>query len=272
MQNQAMTSFIETIKMGYIFNMRSNISILETFVSTLFFLAITYILSNDDFVDKLTGFFSELYYKRCNSILLEGKRCFRTTDYNTRSDQLFSNRFNAIWHFIAKNNGSNKSIYSLKEFANSSNIYDENGDPYAIPEKYGFRHRADTTKKSTRSRDIFIVNQKKKFILASDILCKVTFINEKQERKSNKQTMTNTETIRLEIFSYNKSLTDIRIFIDEMTNDYISDIQDTRINKRYIYSFIGRNPKDNDDYADSRFEVWEECEFTSSRNFNNLFF
>ena len=272
MQNQVITSFMETIKMGYIFNMRSNVTILETFISTLFFLGITYIISNEDFVDKLMMFFSELYYKRCNSILLEGKRCFRTTDYNTRSDQLFSNRFNAVWHFIAKNNERNKSIYSLKEFANSSNIYDENGDPYAIPEKYGFRSRHDRIKKSTRSRDIFIVNQKKKFVLAPDILCRVLFINEQHERKSNKQTMSNTETIRLVIFSYNKSLIDITAFIDNMTNDYISDIQDTRINKRYIYSFIGRNPKENDDYTDSRFEVWEECEFTSSRNFDNLFF
>ena len=49
----------------------------------------------------------------------------KVTSYITKTDNLFSNRFNAFWYYISKNNLQNPTIYSLKEYANSSNIYDD---------------------------------------------------------------------------------------------------------------------------------------------------
>lgn len=264
MSNHFLTSIIETIKMGYILNIRSGVTLIETIFSTSFFILLTYLISNEGLIEQINNFISQLYYKKYNCILLEGKRCFRTTDYNTRSDQLFSNRFNAVWHYIAKNNKNIKSIYSLKEFAESSNIYDEDGNSVSSL-------RCRNTKNNLKREDIFIVNQSKEFILFDKIRCKIKFTNEKYERKVNKAT-TNTEIIKLEIFSYELALNEIKLFIDNITNNYISDVQDKRINKKFIYSFIGKSNIEQDDYYNSRLGVWEECEFTSCRKFENLFF
>ena len=46
----------------------------------------------------------------------------------TRTDSLFSDRFIAFWNYINKNSIDNSEIYSFKEYAESSNVYDENGD------------------------------------------------------------------------------------------------------------------------------------------------
>ena len=261
MNNQVMNSLMETMKMGYIFNLRSDTNSYEMIFSTLFFLFITYIMSNEVILEKFTNILTSLYCKKYNCILLEGRRSFRTTDYNTRSDQLFSNRFNAIWHYLAKNNENNTSIHSIKEFADSSNIYDENGDSINSA-----RHRYRNRSIVRKQQDIFIVNQITDFRLCNDIRCKVTFINEKLERKSNNGTTGNIETIKLKIFSYNKSLSEIKLFIDNVTNKYISEIQNVRINKRFIYSLIVKSPDNNDDYDHDKFEVWEECEFASNQN------
>ena len=76
---------------------------------------------------KFLEYFS--YFKpKYNTIILEGKICMKVTGYITKTDNLFSNRFNAFWYYISHNNLNNKSIYSLKEYANSSNIYDDYGD------------------------------------------------------------------------------------------------------------------------------------------------
>ena len=265
MNNPVMNSFMETIKMGYIFNLRSDSNSYQMMFSTVFFLFITYFMSNEAMQEKFMHILSKLYCKKYNCILLEGKRSFRTTNYNTRSDQLFSNRFNATWHYLAKNNENNKSIYSVKEFADSSNIYDENGDSINSA-----RHRHRNRSIIRKQQDIFIVNQLTDFLLSDDIRCKVSFINEKIDRKSG--TTGNIETIKLKIFSYDKSWSELKVFIDNITNRYISEIQNVRIDKRFIYSLIGKSQDNNDEYEHDKFAAWEECEFKSSRNFDNLFF
>jgi hypothetical protein len=266
MNNQIITSFMETIKMGYILNLKSDSNNSQALFSTVFFIFITYIISNEAIIEKLIDRIGCLYSKKYNRIIFEGKRCFRTTNYNTRSDQLFSNRFNAIWHYLAQNNENNTSIYSLKEFADSSNIYDENGDSVRQG-RYNNRNKTI----SKKQQDIFIVNQVTDFYITDDILCNVTFSNEKVERKTDNAMSSNIETIQLKIFSYKKSLNDIKKYINQITEKYISEIQNTRINKRYIYSLIGKGG-DNNECEYNRFELWEECEFASSRTFDNLFF
>ena len=144
MNQQIIHSIIDTIKYKYLLNNReqdqNNIG--EIVIISLIFIVISYIFTNvrvfENISENISEKLSNLFvYKRYNCIVLEGKRCFRMNDYNTRSDQLFSNRFKAIWYYLAKNNNNSDSlynynynnnnkntIYSIKEFADSSNIYD----------------------------------------------------------------------------------------------------------------------------------------------------
>ena len=259
MNNQIINSLIETIKIGYFINMKSGIN---TVFVPIIFICITYIFSHEKFLDNIIAYISDyLYNTKYPCIILEGKRCFKLSDYNTRTDQLFSNRFKAIWHFISKTTETNKSIYKIKEFADSSNIYDENGESYK-----------NKTKK--RDLDMYVVNQHRCFVLHDDIYCKVSFNNEIIENKSNRKTSSNNiEIIKLQVFSYTKSLVDLKNFIDKITTEFILEIQNIRLNKRFIYTLIQVNTRYNrDDYDFNKFSCWEECEFLSTRKFENLFF
>ena len=131
MDNNIINSFMEIIKIGYLFNIKSGINISETIITSIIFILLSGIFTNERLMKKILDILSEFFYFRTyNCVVLEGKRCFRITDYNSRSDQLFSTRFKAVWHYLIKNNDNNSSIYSIKEFADSSNIYDEHGDSY----------------------------------------------------------------------------------------------------------------------------------------------
>ena len=264
MNNQIINSLIETIKIGYFVNMKSD---MNTVFVPIILIFITYIFSHEKFLDNIIAYISDyLYHKKYPCVTLEGKRCFKSSDYNTRTDQLFSNRFKAIWHFISKTTETNNSIYKIKEFADSSNIYDENGDSYK-----NHRNRKDAKK---RDLDMYVVNQHRCFVLYDDIYCKVSFNNEIIENKSNKKSSNNNiETIKLQIFSYTKSLINLKNFIDKITTEFISEIQNIRLNKRFIYTLIRVNAGySRDDYDYDKFSCWEECEFLSARKFQNLFF
>ena len=266
--NQFITSFLETIKMSYFLNIRSQTNSSESIIFTLFFLFVTMIATDENLHQRLATFLSRVCYRKYSSVILEGKRCFRTTDYNTRSDHLFSNRFNSIWYYIAKNIETNSSIYSLKEFADSSNIYDEHGDSYT---RYPTgRSNREPTK---CFKDILVVNQPTQFDLTENIFCKVSFSTERLDSKSKRMNTTNdVEMIKLEIFSYKRTVVEIQEFLDDITYDYMTEIQNTRMNKRFIYTLVGSAKRGDDDYCNDKFEMWEECEFVSSRKFDNLFF
>ena len=55
-------------------------------------------------------------FNQKKTVILEGKRCFKTADYNTRSDQLFSDRFKAVWYYSIKSIADNDTIYEIKEY------------------------------------------------------------------------------------------------------------------------------------------------------------
>ena len=72
-------------------------------------------------------------------------------------------------------------------------------------------------------------------------------------------------------FILGKTSQNSKVYIDNITHNYISEIQNTRLNKRFIYTLIGK-VENNDDYDSDKFSAWEECQFNSCRNFKNLFF
>ena len=123
-----MESLLETIKMGFILNMKDNNGYFEMFNSILLIFLFSYIVKNQSLLnyisensfEKMLSFFC----KKPVSVKIDGKRSTRTSDYICRTDNLFSNRFQAIWHYINISH-NNPTIYSVKEFATSSNNYDD---------------------------------------------------------------------------------------------------------------------------------------------------
>ena len=109
-------------------------------------------------LQKINVFISNLFYKIINisktknSFYLEGKISLKNSDFMTRTDSLFSDRFIAFWNYINKNSIDNPEIHSFKEYAESSNLYDENGDSKLS--RRSIKNNYFKTKK-----DIFIVNK-----------------------------------------------------------------------------------------------------------------
>ena len=285
MSAQVITSLIDTIKYSYMFNKNDNQDPTDMILISAFFIFITYLFTNASLHQQVT---ERLQYRRYNCVILEGKRCFRMTDYNSRSDQLFSNRFKAIWYYLNKternnsnnNNNNNNSknskkknhIYRIKELAESSNIYDEQGDPY------NSNRSNRNINQHKKPLDMYVVHQRDQFVLHDEIFCKVSFKNDNVDASTSSSSTPSVkskiETINLEIFSYTKSLDDIKSFIDQISTEFMSEIHNTRLNKKFIYTLLGKNTscRHDDEQITNKYSDWEECEFVSSRRFDNLFF
>ena len=100
----------------------------------------------------------------------------KVTSYITKTDNLFSNRFNAFWYYISKNNLQNPTIYSLKEYANSSNIYDDYGEPKNRKKSFTRKYNdeinkidSDNEEEDFSNKDIFIVDQPRHFKINDNI-------------------------------------------------------------------------------------------------------
>lgn len=247
-------------------------SVNYNFLMLFFITFVTFVINNDACYEKTQQVFNEFLnlflfiIPKRNSIILEGKRCLKVTSYLTKTDNLFSNRFNAFWYFISKNNLKNKTIYCVKEYCNN-NLYDDYGVPInnrRINDDTGDNRCDDEDR--LENNDILIVDQLHYFKISKNIYCKVL----KNLDKSDDKRMFETENISIELYSYTLSIYDLKEFLDKLDNDYRKSVEEERNNKKFIYSLIGNPGESSYDREIKR--VWEECEFKSTRRFNNLFF
>lgn len=276
MQN-SINNLIDTFKMMFLMNSKDN-DIYNNFSLLFFITFLTFITNNDECYYAMENLFktfiefiSNIFAIKCNTIILEGKICMKVTGYITKTDNLFSNRFNAFWYHISTNNLNNKTIYSLKEYANSSNIYDDNGESKKIKKTrkkmYNDDYLDDSDDEDTKNKDIFIVDQNRHFKINDNIYCKVTKSTyDRGDEK--KQTQYEMENINIQIYSYKLSLCQLYDFIDKLDDEYQESLQKYRNDKKFIYTLIGSTDSSERDYSIK----WEECEFSSTRRFDNLFF
>ena len=212
-------------------------------------------INSDDIYEYI---FKNFIKYKCNKICLEGKTATRTCEYTCRVDNLFSDRFKALWYHINKLN-NNKTITSIKEYSMSCNNYNDS------------RMAGHRDSGQINISDFFIVNQKKKFCIDEDIYCYVKIYSNENDSSSNKKCNISIENIVLEIFSYKYSMDHLLNYIDKITNNYLCTVHNNRKNKLFIYTLKGKENNNRDDYYSAN-DIWEECEFISTRNFNNLFF
>ena len=222
-------------------------SMIMMYIPTLYKIIRNYILNALQFVS--------LY--KYNSISLEGNRTIFFGGWQSRTQNIFSIRFRALWHYMQKIQSGSKSIFSLKEYPASENEIEDYNDNNEIP------HISD---------DIFIVNQHKCFEIAKDILCKVTFRESEDvdTKRGNENRTTRLETICIVLYSKTKTVSDIQSFLDEITNQYMEDLYDSRQNQLFIYTLSSFKSKNSEN--DNSLPIWDECVFKSSRTFETIFF
>ena len=191
------------------------------------------------------------YFTKKNVIEYEGKISCCTGYYDNQIHQTtsFSDCFKAIWFHIIENIKENKTIYSIKEHTISHNIH------------------------SKEDKGIYMVTQKDKFLISEKLdIYAYTYIDsetsgDNEKNGSVKRTNSQkTERIIIQLYSYKNDVETIKQFVEDITNKYVSSLEQTRKDKRFIYTLT------NIKFEDSPSERWSEVMFESTRSFDNLFF
>ena len=191
------------------------------------------------------------YFTKKNVVEYEGKISCCTGYYDNQIHQTtsFSDCFKAIWFHIIEHIKENKTIYSIKEHTISHNIH------------------------SKEDKGIYMVTQKDKFLISEkhDIYA-YTYIDSEtsgDSEKTGSAKRTNsqkTERIIIQLYSYKNDVETIKQFVEDITNKYVSSLEQTRKDKKFIYTLT------NIKFEDSPSERWSEVVFESTRSFDNLFF
>ena len=191
------------------------------------------------------------FFCRKNSIVIEGKKSSMTTAYNSSYTVVatYSDRFKAIWHHIISNIAKNPSIYEIKESYSNCKTATYNGES------------------GMSVSDLFIVSQKRSFLIDENIYACAMFENESEkENRGQDKSEVKIDKITIQIYSYQYSMSELIQYVDRITNEYILKIKKERKNKKFIYQL------EKTKCDESVFECWSEFPFESSRNFRNLFF
>jgi DNA replication protein DnaC len=253
---------------GNIFNMiifdkfKTGDPIIDAIMTTIVLTIITYLFQylNGKIADIMynlndINYDYKSWFKQKYIVEYDGKISLTTNFYDSRLNQTssFSNRFKALWTNIIKNVGDNNTINFIKEYS------------FDNPSNYD---------KEKRDLGIYMVIQKREFLISKKLgIYAYTHINsEVQENESkhanskDSKSSSKIEKITIQLFSYISDVNTIKNFVEEITNAYLSSIEDLRENKRFIYT-LSKNK-----YEEQRCEMWDENLFESTRKFNNIFF
>ena len=221
--------------------------IIDTLISSGFMLFVSF-LSTKMTPRNFKQFYNidwKCWLNQKNVINLEGKRLIKSHAWNNSiiSSTSYTDNFKAMWNYINKQLHTFKDVNSLKEL---NSTHDESGED--------------------KNTTLFIVNQDKSYIidLKHNIYAKTTIGLENSEDKEKNMKY---ETITLEIFSYTQTIDFIKQYISTITLDYLKEIKNARKEHKYIYTLIKLSGDEDNSYG-----MWNECQFETTRDFNNMFF
>lgn len=181
------------------------------------------------------------YFSNKNSVSYEGKVCANYDRFSCQFTQsiVFSDQFKALWNHIIKDVDENDTIRHIKEYM-----------------------------LGTSNETIYMVNQYNQFLVCpKKQIYAVSYIRQNAETQEKRTGDTNKiDYIIVELFSKKSSIKEIKDYVDEITKEYLDTIEESRNNKKFIYTL------DKATYEDNSCECWNETQFESTRSFNNIFF
>ena len=247
-------NYVNVAKMTIFSYFKTGNYILDTILSTVaigfFSYIINYIYENPINSNNFTINDIKYYFCKKNTIVLEGKRSSVICPYNQSQNisSTYSKRFKAIWHYIISNIENNTTIYKIKE--SHTNF-----------------QNSESCENRKKPLDIFIVFQNHHFKIDENIFVKSQVENE-ESRDEKEKINSKTDKITVNIYSYVYSLDYLTKYIDNITNNYLTSIKNSRNNKKFIYSLD--KVKISDD--ETSLSCWREDVFESYRTFKNIFF
>lgn len=172
-----------------------------------------------------------------NEVVLSGDYCIRHTSYNSKTTTLFGENFTAMWDYINKKNDY---ITRVKEV---NNIQDSDGE-------------------ITYLENMYISNQDTPFVIKEGLIYgKVSIIISENDAKD--YVSIRNEQIKLTLFSYILTCTEIQDFIETINTIRKEKINSKKRDNKYIYTL-----KKIDGEGDLH---WYENEFESKRTFDSMY-
>jgi len=241
---------------------KTNDPIMDAILTTsiLSFLTFSFQYLNNYLID-LMDYFRDIkfcyssFFRTKYVVEYDGKISVSTNFYDSKLNQTnsFSDRFKALWYYIIENVGNNKTITTIKEYSFENPSY---------------------LKNDKRDIGIYMVTQDKQFLISEKLgIYAYTFIkNESQDQdnksSSNKDSKSTSkiEKITIHLFSYISDVNTIKNFVEEITKNYLSTIEELRENKKFIYTLTKVK------FEEHKYELWDEVQFLSTRTFSNIFF
>ena len=200
---------------------------------------LSYIIDDFDWKTNLEYYMTT----KTNSIEFEGKITCGTGFYcgELKQTSVFSERFKAIWEHIVSTTNNNRTIYSIKE--------------------HKFDNKNDVGIYMVNQKDRFLISEEHQIFAYTYMKDEMTASGEKSDRPSNK-----ISNIVIRLYSYKSSIEIIKTFVDNITHNYLSNLEMSRKTKRFIYTLTSVK------WDETTCERWDETVFESTRTFDNLFF
>ena len=251
----AMSILSNVIRTNIMINTKTGDPFLDMFFATILLISLKHVFIYISDVSFSWMFFCEyIYLFRANKITFEGKRTTKTNLYSTNTENLFSTRFKAIWHFVSKKSSTCHDIFSLTEMPSSDNDKDQYGDNISDKNLNNY------------TNDLYIVNQQRSFEIAPTIYARVVIGIDRSPRESrNTKSTVIMTTVEVVVYSRHKSLEELKDFCDNITEEYIKNIEQRRDKKKYIYEL---QIKDEELLK----WKWDEYPFNSHKRFDNGMF
>jgi len=252
--NSIFTNYNNVLKMTLFNYLKTGNPVYDTIISTIvigfFSYIINYMYDNPILYNKFSINDIKYYFYKKNTIVLEGKRSSVICPYNQSQNisSSYSNRFKAIWHYIISNIENNNTIYKIKE--SHTNF-----------------QNSDTAENRKKILDMFMVFQNNHFKIDENIFVKSEIENE-ESRDEKEKINSKTDKITVNIYSFVYSLDYLTKYVDNITNNYLASIKNSRNNKKFIYSLDKVKVSDEETSLD----CWREDIFESYRTFKNIFF
>ena len=166
--NAAIDESVELFtRMNILNQMSTGYQLIDMLLSTMIMLYLPRIFRNSKLY--LTNALDYVSFMHYNKVTLEGLRTVLLGGWQTRTQNMFSLRFRALWHHIQKIQAETPSISAIKEYPASENSRDEYDEE-------------DTSNYFKTSNDFYIVDQTKSFKLDKDIWCYVSKFNDDIEK------------------------------------------------------------------------------------------
>ena len=242
-----LNAFIDIIKIKVFGTIKTGNSIIDTIISTLLICISSYIIkySYDIFltisINQIINkdIYISLFYKKV-SIELEGERSHVINYYRSSSIicSVFSDRFKAIWNYIMEGLNNNPSVYAIKEqYCNDSES----------------------------NSDIYIVSQTQKFVIDKNIFA-ITETIERESNNNEAKSESKVDKIKITLYSYVLSIKELKQYVENITNEYLTKIKNSRKNTIFIYTL------NKTKFEETPYECWNESKFESVKSFSNTFF